>query len=126
MIPVSKPGSRPPPSPASPSAPRAAAASPGGRLGGATEAIASPGTQKTLWQSWLSLTPKVRMTLGVSVAVFAVLGMAASDKLQAKFPAPESEDEKARKAQDAAEDAAGRPKRFGIRVVDKHPPAAAP
>ncbi|CAD6919671.1 unnamed protein product [Tilletia laevis] len=139
MIPVSKPVVRPvrrvpvedaPPSQPSPSSPAAAEqASPPRpsrpqRLGATTQAIASPGSKKTIWQSWLALRPSVRMAMGISVAAFAVLGMVTADKLQASYPA-ENTDNPSQTQGSSADDtgADGRPRKFGIRVLDRVPPA---
>ncbi|KAE8216514.1 hypothetical protein CF327_g379 [Tilletia walkeri] len=135
MIPTSKPVARPvrrepvedapPPKPSSPNHNSPPTNNTRGsqpqRLAGTTQAIASPGSGKTIWQSWLSLRPSVRMAVGISFAAFAVLGMAASDKLQTSYPAPGSPEQSPAAAEGGEQH---RPRKFGIRVLDRVPPAA--
>ncbi|PWN30494.1 hypothetical protein BDZ90DRAFT_276956 [Jaminaea rosea] len=48
------------------------------------------GNKKTLWQSWMSLPPRTRMTCGFALAAFSVLGIVASDKLEEAIPVKKS------------------------------------
>ncbi|CEH17322.1 hypothetical protein CBOM_03373 [Ceraceosorus bombacis] len=49
------------------------------------------GTSKSIWQSYLALTPKSRLIFGAGLAAVAVAGLLVSDKLEERFPATETE-----------------------------------
>ncbi|PWN89086.1 hypothetical protein FA10DRAFT_267690 [Acaromyces ingoldii] len=63
---------------------------------------------RTVWQSWLNLKPRVRIAFGVGFAALSIAGLMLADKLESKMPAPDSDKEKK-----------PRGRLLGISVVDR-------
>ncbi|PWN41953.1 hypothetical protein IE81DRAFT_323954 [Ceraceosorus guamensis] len=58
---------------------------------GADKLKIGSGTSKSIWQSYLALTPKSRLIFGAGLAAVAVAGLLVSDELEERFPATETE-----------------------------------
>ncbi|RKP14718.1 hypothetical protein BJ684DRAFT_18900 [Piptocephalis cylindrospora] len=48
-------------------------------------------SNKTLWQSYTSMTPRFRLTLGLVGFTTGLIGLYVSDKLEQLWPAPEDD-----------------------------------
>ncbi|WFD35539.1 hypothetical protein MCUN1_002395 [Malassezia cuniculi] len=79
------------------------------RAGRAIDEWSASRSEKTLWQSWTSISPRTRIAFGLCAAAFSVAGLYVSDWLEQEYPAGTPRKDG--------------PKLFSISVVDRAPTA---
>ncbi|WFD46386.1 hypothetical protein GLX27_001021 [Malassezia furfur] len=78
-------------------------------------------SDKSIWQSWMSIAPKTRITLGLGAIAFSLGGLYIADYLEKQYPARNNRGVIHDASQPHMQGQGDSPRFFSISVVDHKP-----